>query len=159
MFSFGKRKKQLEVQQFVRRVIDTSSPNLPRMDGDSRWETRSNRTIPVLIAPLEDDGPVVDDAAYALTKNLSSQGAALVLLQPFRAQPVIIGFQLESLRGFLIGDVRQIVSIGGGYWQLGVEFTEVTQADEDHAFAPLLPKLEALRPQESAELQPQPLTV
>ena len=98
MYSFKKQKKQNEVHGFLRRLIDTSSPNLNRLDGDDRWQGRCNRTFPVLLVPFEDKLPVPADAVFALTKNLSSQGAAFVLQHPLRAKNLLIVFSVESSR-------------------------------------------------------------
>ena len=148
MFSFGKRKKQLEVHRLIRRAVDASSPNLPPSDGELRWENRSNRTIPVLLAPFEGGELSLREMTIALTKNLSGQGLALVLHQPFRAESVVVGFWEEGEAEFVLGEVRQNVPLGGGYWQVGLELTErICAAD--------YPALEALVPQ-AARLVPDP---
>lgn len=125
MVIFSKRKKHNEVHAFIRRVTDNTCPTLSPLDGEARWEGRWNRTIPVLLAPFEDEDVVVDDTAHALTKNLSSQGAALVLHQPFRTELVVVGFLIDDSQGFVLGEVKQNVPIGGGFWQLGIEFRKM----------------------------------
>jgi len=124
MFSFRKRSSQVEVHKLIRRLIDTSSPNMPPKSGDSRWEDRSNRTIPVLLVPLTGGEPQLDEVATAVTKNLSSQGLALVLHQPFWAEGVLIGFRHDGESEFIRGEIRQNVPLGGGFWQLGIELSE-----------------------------------
>ncbi|HJT30976.1 MAG TPA: hypothetical protein VJ783_02835, partial [Pirellulales bacterium] len=120
MFWFANRNKPLAVHKIIRRLINNSSPNTIPLDGDARWETRCNRTIPVLLAPYDHDELSVSEAAYALTKNLSSQGLALVLHQPFRAEQVVVGFWSGDDAHFVLGHVRQNVPLGGGFWQLGL---------------------------------------
>lgn len=130
MYSFKKQKKQNEVHGFLRRLIDTSSPNLNRLDGDDRWQGRCNRTFPVLLVPFEDKVPVVADAVFALTKNLSSQGAALVLHHPFRSnEKILIVFSVESSLTYIAAELRQMTPVGGGYWQVGVELREILSPD------------------------------
>jgi hypothetical protein len=104
--------------------MDATCPSRPPLHGECRWEDRSNRTIPVLLIPCVDKAPIVAEHAIALTKNLSSQGVAIVLPQPFHAEQVIVGFWLEMQPEFILGQVRQNVPLGGGYWQLGLELTE-----------------------------------
>ena len=148
MFSFRKRKKQIEVHTLIRRAVDASSPNRPPVEGELRWENRSNRTIPVLLTPLEGGDLSFGETTIALTKNLSSQGLALVLHQPFRAERVVIGFWGEGEAEFVLGELRQNAPLGGGYWQVGLELTErICAAD--------YPALEALVPQ-AARLVPDP---
>ncbi len=145
MFSFSKRRGQLEVHKLTRRLIDSSCPTRPPMSGDSRWEDRSNRTIPVLLAPIVGDELQFDEIAIALTKNLSGQGLALVLHQPFWAEGVVIGFWHNGEPEFVRGEIRQNAPLGGGFWQLGIELTErVTRAEmrELDRLAPLTSHLD-----------------
>lgn len=130
MFSFRKRSGQMEVHKLIRRLIDTSSPNMPPMSGNCRWEDRSNRTIPVVLVPLADGEPQLHEAATAVTKNLSSQGLALVLHQPFWAEGVLIGFWHDGESEFVRGEIRQNAPLGGGFWQLGIELNERLSAAE-----------------------------
>ncbi|MEN6495314.1 MAG: hypothetical protein ABFD16_13625 [Thermoguttaceae bacterium] len=145
MFSFKTQKKQVGVHQLLRRAMNATSPNHPPTQGESRWEDRSNRTIPVLLAPYADGQPIGDEHTIALTKNLSSQGVALVLPQPFRAEQVLIGFWLDARPEFVLGHVRQNVPLGGGYWQLGVELTERTGPATCPAIESLVPLTARLR--------------
>jgi hypothetical protein len=147
MFGFGNRKKQSEVNGLVRRLMDASNPNIPPPEGDLRWEDRSGRTLPVLLAPFENRRPTMDEAAFAVTKNLSSQGLALVLPQPFRAAEVVIGLWVEADPLFLLGQVRQNVPLGGGFWQLGLELAERLSIQSCHELEALLPLAVRLKPE------------
>lgn len=129
MFLF-RRKKQPDLFRMIRRFIDRSSPVLPPSSGESRWEDRSNRTIPVLLAPRDGESVCSDEATFAITKNLSDHGLALVLPHPFRAESVVIGFWHADAPYFVLGSVRQNVPLGGGFWQVGLELHQMlTMAD------------------------------
>lgn len=146
MFSFTKRKKQVDVHQLLRRAMNATSPNRPPTQGDARWEDRSNRTIPVLLVPYTEGHPCAAEHTIALTKDLSSQGVAIVLPQPFRAEQVVIGFWLDARPEFVLGRIRQNVPLGGGYWQLGVELTErmgPTPCEATESLVPLAARLRA----------------
>jgi hypothetical protein len=80
----------------------------------------------------------VDESTYAFTKDVSDRGLSLVLPQPFKSVEVVVGLWLDSPR-FVLGEVRQNVPLGGGFWQIGVQLNEVLCA-VDH------PPLEALLP-------------
>ncbi|HWB13425.1 MAG TPA: hypothetical protein VG826_29645 [Pirellulales bacterium] len=86
---------------------------------------RSNRTIPVLLVPYDNNVLSVGELAYALSKNLSSGGLALVLHQPLRAEQVVVGFWSNVEAYFVSAAVRQSVPLGGGFWQIGVQALEV----------------------------------
>ena len=146
MFSFEDRNRQLEVHSVLRRVMDESSPNRPPEEGDSRWEDRSCRTIPVVLAPYDDGRPIVDEATIALTKDISSQGMALVLTHPFRAGQVVVGIRQEDHLECLLGEIRQNAPLGAGFWQIGIELIEHLMPTEHpglSALAPLAQKLKA----------------
>ena len=145
MFSFDTRKRLGEVRGFLRHLVDLSSPNLPPLEGDSRSQPRSNRALPVLLAPWEHAQPVVDESTYALTKDISDRGLSLVLGQPFKSLEVVVGLWLDSPR-FVLGDVRQNVPIGGGFWQIGVELTELLEAVDHPQIQTLVPLATRLVP-------------
>ena len=151
MFWLASRHKPFAVHKVIRRLINNSSPNTIPLDGDARWEIRCNRTIPVLLAPYDHDELSVSEAAYALTKNLSSQGLALVLPQPFRAEQVVVGFWSGDDAQFVLGHVRQNVPLGGGFWQLGLEAMELLCAHDSPEFKRLIPLAARLDPGADAE--------
>ena len=159
MYSFKKQKKQNDVHGFLRRLIDTSSPNLNRLDGDDRWQGRCNRTFPVLLVPFEDKTPVAADAVYALTKNLSSQGAALVLHHPFRAKKFLIVFSVESSLTYIAAELKQITPVGGGYWQLGVELREILSPGKIKHVDQLEPLTDNLVPRDDYKSLPSAATL
>jgi hypothetical protein len=145
MFSFDSRKRMYEIRTFVRQFVDLTSPNMPPRGGECRAEDRSNRAIPALLAPWEDGRPVVDESTYALTKDFSDRGLSLVLHQPFKSLQVVVGLWLESGR-FALGDVRQNVPLGGGFWQLGVELVDLLDPAEFPEVQSLVPLTARLVP-------------
>jgi len=146
MFSFRKHSAQTEVHRLIRRIIDTSTSSIQLVRGDTRWEDRSNRTIPVLLVPIQHGYPTAQEAAFAVTKNLSSQGLALVVHQPFWAEGVVIGLWHESAAEFVRGEIRQNVPLGGGFWQLGVELMERLSTATHPDLAALVPLAANLDP-------------
>lgn len=147
MFSFARRRtpRNPEVHKVIQRFLNAVNPDLAKIDDESRCDYRSHRTVPVLLAPNE-DGISLEEACYALTKNLSVRGLALVLPQPFRAKRVAVGFWFAEQGHFVSGEVRQNVPLGGGFWQLGVEVTHVLSADDTSDVKRLLPLAARLDP-------------
>ena len=124
MYSFEDNKKQMDVRGFVQRVANASTPNFPTPEGQIRVENRYNRTLPVVLLPWEDDRPAVDSPTYAITKDISDVGLALVKREPVATGRFAFGFWLGAPY-YVLGDVRQCVPIGGGFWQVGVHMTEM----------------------------------
>jgi hypothetical protein len=129
MFFSAQRKKQFEACRFILRLVDQTTPNLPSVAGEARIESRSNRTLPVILAPVENERAIAQEASFALTKDLTGHGLALVLSQPFHAEDVLIGFWNETGPGFVRGKLCRNMPLGGGFWQLGVEVLEVVDVD------------------------------
>jgi hypothetical protein len=144
MFSFDGHKKQVDVHSLLRRAIDASSPNLLPPDGELRWDSRSNRTFPLVLAPWVDERALVAEAVTALSKNLSSQGLTVLLAEPIEAEQLVVGLWLDSQAYFLLGDVRHRTPLGGGYWQLGIELSRRLTSTEYGSLDKLEPLTESL---------------
>jgi hypothetical protein len=152
MFLFARRRspRNPAVHKVVQRFLNAVNPDLAQVEDEARSDYRSHRTAPVLLAPR--DGEIsLEEACYALTKNLSVRGLALVLPQPFRAERVVVGFWFAEEGHFIAGEVRQNVPLGGGFWQLGVEATEVLRPDESHEVKRLMPLAARLDPRLNRE--------
>lgn len=143
MFSFGDRKKLLEVQSVLRRIIDASAPHRAPEE-EARWDSRSNRTFPVVICPWGDSEPCVERAITALTKNVSSQGLTAILPVHFDDDLLVTGFSFEENHRFMIGVVRHRTPLGGGFWQLGIELTRLVDIGEVPSLEKLVPMTEGL---------------
>ena len=155
MFFTKEKGQQYQPQGYLRRICDLTSPNLPRLD-DSRGDDRHNRTIPVLLTPWENGMPVASEAATALTRDISDRGLSVTLSQAFHAEKVVVGFWLARDQGggpwFFLGNTRQIVPIGGGFWGLGIEV--IQRLNTRSEVAELLPLIRDLLPPKAIETAP-----
>ena len=157
MFSFGRAKSHQskeEIRSLLYRITDLTSPNLPPLDGEERTQNRSNRSLPILLAPWINNAPNVDEVTTALTKDFSDRGLSVVLHQPLRFETVVVGLLLsrnehDLLGGeprFVLGEVRQNVPLGGGFWQLGIEFSEILSVGYHKELKSLIPLTAQLVP-------------
>lgn len=151
MFSFDRRKNQMEVHRVIRRVMDTSSPNLPPSVGDARWESRSNRTIPILLTPFEGGVALPTRSVFAVTKDLSSQGVAAIVDRPPDYESILVGILVDGEAVFARAAVRQAAPLGGGFWQLGIELIELATTENCGRLDELARVAQFLDPQTSAE--------
>ncbi|MBC8876719.1 MAG: hypothetical protein H8E44_45400 [Planctomycetes bacterium] len=157
MFSFEPNKKRIELQSYMRRVADLTSPNLSPLSGECRLEGRYNRSLPVLLVPYEKAHERAEEAAFAVSKDICDHGLSVVSCQPYAETEVVIGLwlsspHLEQERAepfFFAGHVRQSSEIGGGYWQIGIELTEVISSRK--ITSALRPIAQRLLPREASE--------
>ena len=150
MFSFKSNKKRLALEKYVRRLADTTTPNIHPIAEDTRVTRRQNRVLPTILVPWEDGELLVDESATVLIKDISDHGVGLVLNQPFRAMEVLICLWLadEESPWFFRGTVRQNSAIGGGFWVLGIELTDFLNANEISKVEELLSLVNKLLPTE-----------
>ena len=150
MFSFSARKKSAAAQRYIRRLVDLTIPNRAGLGNMERYENRHNRSIPTLLCPWEQNRPIVSKAIVAITKDFSGQGIGIVLSGAFDAKDIVVGFCLRKVAAneplFFLGVRRTSVPIGGGFWQLGIEFTEFMNQNWHSELEPLFPMAQKLLP-------------
>lgn len=135
--SFTDSNPPLEVERQLRRLIETSNPRRYPSQHDCRREERSDRTLPVLLIPLESRGPVVAETIFAVTKNLSGEGAAVVIQQPFPADEAVLGVWNDGTLTFLTGNVCYRTPLEAGFLQVGLLLTGTLSADKCESLAKL----------------------
>ena len=137
-------------RSFLSRTINLTSPNLPGTMGEYRSQSRYNRTIVVGLFPWGKKGPAKGEPTVAITKDVSETGLALVTQHLVECSEWLIGFPPTEREGvgterpfFTVGNVLQATSLGGGYWQVGVDLRDVP-AKHHHHIESLAPRLMGL---------------
>ncbi len=151
VFSFGARRRTMEVQRRMRRIADRTVPNHPHDPNVSdRSEDRYNRSIPLLICPWENGAPRREDHCYALTVDLSDTGAGLVMYKPYDGDEVVLAFWIPAIDmeepWYFLGRVQRNQPLGGGFWTLGVTLHEFANDEHRAALQSLVPLVEGLAP-------------
>jgi len=148
MFSFSKRKKTVDLNPYIRRLCDLTTPNLATTS-EGRSENRYNRCIPTLLSPWQDDRPLVDECTIGLTSDMADCGVGLVLNQPFRAEAAVVGYWIPCDTmcepWFFLGNIRRNQAIGGGFWAVGIELTEFANPNHVETLSVLKPLSAKLR--------------
>jgi hypothetical protein len=154
MWGLRKRPRLDEVRRILWRVIDLSTPHLLSLasGGGSRSSHRYNRTLPVLFVPCPHRLPDIEGAMSGITKDISDAGMSLILPGRCAARHAVVGMWYASREVppensepvFLSGLVRRSTNIGGGFWQAGIELTDVF--DDDIHVQRLRPRAVALVP-------------
>jgi hypothetical protein len=151
MFSFRERRKAVDLQKYVRRIADVTTPNSGMTAECLRSQIRYNRTIPTLLCPWYGDRVDCDRCAMVLTKDLCDRGVGLITHHPFPGRDVVLGFWLpydDNMQEpwFFRGTIQREVPIGGGFWWLGVELAEFMNERWRVQLGPLLPMAQKLVP-------------
>ena len=119
------RDKTRAVQSFLLRVVNNNCPELAALIEGPRLENRVNLTVVVLVVPVEDGKPLAEKAFTAVTKEFSTTGLALVLDGPRALDEVLAGFRWEGEMTFIRATAKHLNPIGGGFYQLGLQMTEL----------------------------------
>jgi hypothetical protein len=140
VFFLKGRRARVELENYLSRVAEVTHPDGASDEENQRSESRISRIFPVLIAPWEDNGPVIGQFTYGLSRDISSHGMSIVLTRPFRKIncEVVVGMwptnelltAVSTPPGFILGEVRQEVEMGAAFYRLGVMFKELV--DEQH---------------------------
>ncbi len=131
------RNKTRAVQSFILKLVNNNCPELAAMIEGPRLENRVNLTVAVLVVPVEDGKPLVDQTFTAVTKEFCTAGIALVLDQPAALSEALIGFRWQGEMTFIRATAKHLSPIGGGFYQLGLRMTELVPPDEVPNLQPL----------------------
>jgi hypothetical protein len=125
VFFLQSRKKTLGVQSFVLKLINNNCPELKALIEGPRLDKRVNLSLVVLVVPLEDGKLHVDNAFYAVTRDMSSNGVGIILSQQHALDEVVLGFRLENEMTFIHATAKHLNPMGNGFYLLGLEMTEM----------------------------------
>jgi hypothetical protein len=113
------------VQSFILKLVNNNCPELVALNEGPRLEKRVNICLAVLVVPVEAGRPLADEAFTAVTREFCATGLALVLDKPTTLSELIIGFPWEDEMTFLRATVKHSSPMGGGFYQIGLQATEV----------------------------------
>ena len=117
-----------DASSFVDRIIEITVPNQP-VCVENRKELRTNRTLPLVMTPIEPSGsPELDSSRMALSQDISNSGLAVIALENLPK-----GFYYVSLwpKSELTNPTHfrcRVVNsrqIAHGFWSLGLSVHEV----------------------------------
>ncbi len=131
------RKKTIDVQSFILKIINNDCADLKATVEGPRTESRARVCVVVLIVPVENGEPLLDETFAGVTKELSSTGLALMLHEPKTPDDLIVGFRCENKLHFIHGKARHLNPMGGGFYQLGIELTEMVETGDYPSLASL----------------------
>lgn len=125
MLLFANKKKSREVQAFLTKLVNNNCSDLEALMDGPRGEDRVRLTMVVLVIPVERGRPAIGRMFAAVSKEFSSSGVALVSNEQHAVEEVILGFRWEGAMKFVRGDARHLSPMGAGFYQMGVQLSEV----------------------------------
>jgi hypothetical protein len=117
------RRKKQEVWKSMRRLVDRHAAKELLISDDNRREPRHAISIPVLIQSFDADSH--GSPEILISKNISEDGIALLSKVEMNQEHLFCAVWEDKPLCF-VGMIRQSRYVGGGYWELGVEFQEMT---------------------------------
>jgi hypothetical protein len=130
VFFLQSRNKTLGVQSFILKLINNNCPELKALIEGPRGEKRVNLSLVVLVVPLEDGKLQVDNAFYAVTRDMSSNGVGIILSQQQALDKVILGFRIQNEMTFVHATAKHLNPMGNGFYLLGLEMTEIAPSSK-----------------------------
>ncbi len=127
MSLFSKR-KDLAVHSLVLKLVNTHCPKLTAMLEGPRRDSRVNLVIVALVVPIDKGQAQLPRAFTAVTKEFSNNGVGLVLNEPIDLDWAILGFRLEGQMEFVRAQTKHLDPMGGGFYHLGLQLTEVVSS-------------------------------
>jgi hypothetical protein len=121
---FSKR-KDLAVRSLVLKLVNNHNSKLAAALQGPRLDSRVNLTIVVVIVPIEDGQLQFELAFPATTKEFSNTGVGVVLDRRRQLDRAILGFRLEGEMHFVRVETKHLDPMGGGFYQIGFQMTEV----------------------------------
>jgi hypothetical protein len=86
--------------------------------------------VVVWIIPIENRRPQVDQVFTTVTKEFSSTGVGVVLDQPRGLNEAVLGFRFDGETTFIHAQAKHINPMGGGFYHLGFQLTEIVSAGD-----------------------------
>lgn len=93
-----------------------------------RQDSRVNLSIVAMVIPSDGEQLRVPQAFTAVTKEFSNNGVGLVLNQPVGLDQAVLGFRLEGQMEFVKAQAKHREPMGGGFYQIGFQLTEVVSS-------------------------------
>ena len=124
------RNRKIGVQSFILKVVNNSCPELKALIEGPRLDRRVNLTVVVAVVPVKNKRPCVEETFYAVTKEFSATGLAVVVDRPCGLDDAIVGFRFDGGMTFLRAKANHLNPLGGGFFQLGFRLLEMAHVGD-----------------------------
>ena len=115
---FSKR-RDLEIQSFMAKLINNNCAALESLNEGPRDERRVRLTVVILLVPVKHGKPNVQRLLPAVTKEFSTRGVAVVTNQPKELDQVVLGLRWEGCMKWIAAKAKYVHPMGAGFYQVG----------------------------------------
>ncbi len=119
------RKKELDVQNFVLKIINNNCSELKAYFEGPRRDNRVNLSLVVLVVPLENGKLQVKSAFHTITREFCVNGVGIITNEQRSLDEVILGFCVEGDMIYLRAKAKHLSPMGAGFYCLGLEMMEI----------------------------------
>ncbi len=123
--TFYVQKRIPEIQSFMLKFVNNHTNALESVILHKRRETRARLNVVVVVIPYEKGKIHVDEGFTAVSKEFSTSGMSVILPEPRGFDQVVIGLKFLGEMKFLLGRAVHLTPMGGGFYQLGLQFLEM----------------------------------
>lgn len=122
---FFAQRRFSDVETFLLKYVNNQFNTEDSLYLQRRRESRARLNVVVLVIPFEDGQFLLRERFTAVSKEFSSHGMSLILSEPQGLEEVVIALKFQETTRFLLGEAKHMSPMGGGFYQLGIEFREV----------------------------------
>ena len=115
---FSKR-RDLEIQSFMVKLINNNCAALETFNEGPRDEPRVRLTVVILLIPVKNGKPIVERMFPAVTKGFSTRGVAVVTNEPREFDQVVLGLRWEHSMKWIAAKAKYVHPLGAGFCQVG----------------------------------------
>ena len=126
---FSKR-RDLEIQNFMAKLINNNCAALESLNEGPRNEHRVRLTVVVLLVPVKNGKPNVEQMLPVLTKEFSTRGGAVVTNEPRGFDQVVLGLRWEHCMKWIAAKAKYVHPMGAGYYQIGFLMNRMVPAGD-----------------------------
>jgi hypothetical protein len=113
------RRRDLEIQSFMGKLLNNNCAALESLNEGPRDERRVRLTVVVLLVPVKNGKPIVERMFPVLTKEFSTRGVAVVTNEPRGFDQVVLGLRWENCMKWIAAKGKYVHPMGAGFYQIG----------------------------------------
>ena len=113
------------VQSIILNIINAHYAKSKMVIDGPRSEERVNMSIPIVVVPIHEDVPKLNQAITAVTREFSTTGVSFSVESPNVPRTAVIILKNENQPVFINAELKHLDPMGGGFFQCGYKLTSM----------------------------------